>query len=84
LSEILPTSALYHKSIKITAKLHELDYELLPHPPYSPDLTFSDLFLFADLKKMLAGKKFSTNQELTIVINYSKSAFFQVALKYFF
>jgi hypothetical protein len=39
------------KSIKTTAKLYELDYELLPH-------------LFADLKKMLFGMKFSTNEEV--------------------
>jgi [histone H3]-lysine36 N-dimethyltransferase SETMAR len=40
-----------HISLKTTAKLHELGYELLPHPPYSPDRTLSDFFLFADLKK---------------------------------
>jgi hypothetical protein len=59
-------NALCHKSIKMTAKLHELGYELLPHPPYSPDLAPSDLFLFADLKRMLAGKKFSTNEEVIV------------------
>ena len=36
----------------------------LPHPPYSPDLALSDYWLFADLKKMLAGKKFRTNEEV--------------------
>jgi hypothetical protein len=41
--------------MKSREKLHELGYELLPHPPYLPDLAFSDLFLFADLKRMLAG-----------------------------
>jgi [histone H3]-lysine36 N-dimethyltransferase SETMAR len=57
-------NALCHKSIKTTAnELHELSYELLPHSLYSPDLAPSDLFLFADLKRMLAGKKFRTNQE---------------------
>jgi hypothetical protein len=45
-------------------KLHELGDELLPHPPYSPDLALSDLFLFADLKKMLVGKKFSIDEEV--------------------
>jgi [histone H3]-lysine36 N-dimethyltransferase SETMAR len=44
--------------------LHELGYELLPHLPYSPDLAHSDFFLFADLKKMLAGKKLSSNEEV--------------------
>jgi [histone H3]-lysine36 N-dimethyltransferase SETMAR len=52
-----------HNQIKTTAKLHELRWELLPHSPYSPDLAPSDFFLFADLKRMLAGKKFSTNEE---------------------
>jgi hypothetical protein len=54
----------HHTHFWLTAKLHELGYELLPHPPFSPDLAPSDLFLFADLKWMLAGKKFSTNQEV--------------------
>jgi hypothetical protein len=49
-------NALCHKLVKTTAKLHELSYELFPHSPYCPDLAFSDLFLFADLKRMLAGK----------------------------
>jgi [histone H3]-lysine36 N-dimethyltransferase SETMAR len=50
-----------HKSMKTMAKLNELGYELLPHPPYSPDLAPSDYFLFADLKRALAGKKFKDN-----------------------
>ena len=35
-------NALYHKSIKTLAKLHELQFELLPHPPHFPDLALSD------------------------------------------
>jgi [histone H3]-lysine36 N-dimethyltransferase SETMAR len=57
-------NALCHKLVKATAKLHELSYELLPHSPYFPDLAFSDLFLFEDFKRMLVGKKSSTNQEV--------------------
>lgn len=53
-----------HKSLKTMAKLHELGFELLPHPPYSPDLAPSDYFLFSDLKRMLAGKKFGSNEEV--------------------
>ena len=38
---------------------------MLPHPPpYSPDLAPSDYWLFADLKKMLQGKKFGSNEEV--------------------
>jgi hypothetical protein len=43
-----------------------LCHSLLPHSLYSPDLASSDLFLFADLKRMLAGKKTSTNQEVIV------------------
>jgi [histone H3]-lysine36 N-dimethyltransferase SETMAR len=59
-------NTLCHISIKTTVILHELGYELLPHPPYFPDLASSDFFLFADLKRMLAGKKSSTNQEIIV------------------
>jgi hypothetical protein len=59
--------ALCHKSIKMKVKLHESGYELLPHAPFSPDLAPSNLFLFADLKRMLAGKKFSTKSHVAIV-----------------
>mgnify|MGYP003416975832 FL=1 len=53
-----------HKSMKSMAKLQELGFELLPHPPYSPDLAPSDFFLFKDLKRMLAGRKFCSDEEL--------------------
>ena len=42
----------------------KLGYELLPHTPYSPDLAPSDYWLFADLKKILQGKIFGSNEEV--------------------
>ena len=51
------------------AKLHELHFELVPHPPYSPDLVPSDFFLFPNLKLWLGGKKFSSNQEVIAAVN---------------
>jgi len=44
-------------------KLRDLHYELLEHPPCSPDLAPSDFFLFPKLKLFLAGQRFSLNQE---------------------
>ena len=58
-----------HKSMKTMAKLNELGFELLPHPPYSPDLAPSDYWLFADLKKMLRGKRFGSNDEVIAETN---------------
>ena len=53
-----------HKSMKTMVKLNEFSFELLPHPPYSPDLTSSDYWLFTNLKKMLQGKRFGSNEEV--------------------
>jgi len=39
-------------------KLRDLHYELLKHPPYSPDLAPSDFYLFPKLKIFLAGQRF--------------------------
>ena len=50
------------KSIKLVAKLHELDFEMLSHPLYSPDLVPGDFFLFSYLKRMLAEKKFGADE----------------------
>lgn len=56
-------NARVHKSVLTMAKFNELKYELLEHPPYSPDLAPSDYFLFRNLKQFLRGKRFSSNEE---------------------
>jgi histone-lysine N-methyltransferase SETMAR len=43
-------------------KLRDLHYELLEHPPSSPDLAPSDFCLFPKLKLFLAGQRVSSNQ----------------------
>ena len=50
-------------SMKTMVKFNELSFELLPHPASSPDLAPSDYWLFADLKQMLQGKRFGSNEE---------------------
>jgi histone-lysine N-methyltransferase SETMAR len=44
-------------------KLQDLHYELLEHPPYSPDLAPSDSYLFPKFKLFLVGQFFSSNQD---------------------
>ena len=44
--------------------MNELIFELLPYPPYSPDLSPSNYCLFADLNKILQGKRFGSNEEV--------------------
>ena len=38
--------------------------ELLPHPPYSPDLAPSDFYLFPNMKKHLRGRVFSSDDDV--------------------
>jgi len=52
-----------HKSVLAMGKLRDLHYELLEHPPCSPDLAPSDFCLFPKLKLFLAAQCFSSNQE---------------------
>lgn len=58
-----------HRSAVAMAKIHELRYEMLPHPAYSPDLAPCDFHLFPDLKKWLGGKRFNDNSEVIDAVN---------------
>jgi len=42
----------------------EYAYELLPHPPYSPDLAPSDFYLFPLLKEHFSGTHFSSDNDV--------------------
>jgi len=42
----------------------KVKWDILDHPPYSPDFTPSDFHLFFHLKKRLAGKKFDDDDEV--------------------
>ena len=47
-----------HVSSMTVAAIRELGLEYLSHPPYSPDLTSSDYWLFGEMKRPLRGKRF--------------------------
>ena len=53
-----------HTSAVLIAKVHVLGLKLLPHPPYSPDFTPYDFFLFPKLKIWLGEKKFLSDEEV--------------------
>lgn len=46
-----------HTFLSPRQKLLEFSGDVLPHPPYSPDLTPSDYYLFRSLQNSLNGKK---------------------------
>ena len=52
-----------HSSQIVRDVLREFRWELLPHPPYSPDLAPSDFFLFPKLKEHLKDVYFNDTNE---------------------
>ena len=57
-------SAKSHTSLVTRQKLLELGSEVLPHPPYGPDLAPSDYFLFRSLQNSLNGKNFNNDDDV--------------------
>ncbi|KAG6798339.1 Ammar1 transposase [Apis mellifera caucasica] len=53
-----------HISLVTRQKLLELGWDVLPHPPYSPDLAPSDYFLFRSLQNSLNGKNFNNDDDI--------------------
>ena len=53
-----------HSSLATSQKLLELGWDVLPHPPYSPDLAPSDYHLFRSLQNFLNGQKFQDDNEV--------------------
>lgn len=51
-----------HVALKTLQKLRDLEWEILPHPPYSPDIAPSDFYLFRCLYNSLNGKKFNSEE----------------------
>ena len=49
-----------HKSATVQEYLKESGLDVLHHPPYSPDLSLCDFWLFPRLKEMLAGHRFES------------------------
>lgn len=60
-----------HTTTQTLAEIHNCGFEVLPHPPCSPDLMPADYYLFPSLAKHLEGKKYFSNEEvLASVDNY--------------
>ena len=58
-----------HTSYSVLSAMHNLRYELLHHPPYSPDLTPSDYYLFPFSKKYLKARCYEDRSALASSIH---------------
>ncbi|XP_076229679.1 mariner Mos1 transposase [Nomia melanderi] len=52
-----------HTSTVSRQKLRELGWEVLMHPPYSPDLALSDYHVFLVLQNFLSDKKLASRED---------------------
>lgn len=50
-------------------KLKDLQYELLEHPPYTPELAPSYVHLFPNLTKCVARKHFESNEDVIVAVD---------------
>jgi len=48
--------------------IQKLKWNILPHPPYGPDLAPSDCHLFGPVKEYLGRKRFCNNEEVIQVV----------------
>jgi histone-lysine N-methyltransferase SETMAR len=53
-----------HTPQAIQKRIQELQWELLEHPPYRPDLIPSDFHLFGPLKNHFGGKRFADDEQV--------------------
>ncbi|GBO19455.1 Histone-lysine N-methyltransferase SETMAR [Araneus ventricosus] len=57
-----------HVSMMTGWTLYKLEWDLMQHPPYSPDMAPSDFYLFSHLQLHLDGEIFNSNEEFINVI----------------
>ena len=70
----LHDNASSHKTKQVTAYLEDIEMKALNHPPYSPDLSPCDFWLFSKLKNHLSGKEFTTRMDIGFaILQYLKS-----------
>ncbi|XP_043496419.1 histone-lysine N-methyltransferase SETMAR-like [Polistes fuscatus] len=58
-----------HCARRTLEKINELGWEVLPHPPYSPDVAPSDFHLFRALQHFLSGKTFANLDDIQNAIS---------------
>lgn len=57
-----------HTSRVTQQAIRELDFDVLPHPPYSPDLAPTDYHLFRSMAHFLKGRTFNTVDQVEVVV----------------
>ena len=66
---LLQDNARPHTEARTLAKIEDLGWKLLTHPPYSPDHAPSDFHLFGPLKESMKGIHFQTDEEVKAAVS---------------
>lgn len=66
---LLQDNARPHTSHLTMAALHDLNFAAMAHPPYSPDLSPSDYWLFSPMKNYLRGKHYGNLSALSSAVS---------------
>jgi transposase len=61
---LLHDNARPHSAAAAVNLLNSWGSEILPHPPYSPDLAQSDFHLLPNIKSTLRGQLFHSNEDV--------------------
>lgn len=71
----LQDNARVHTAKTTMTMIKNLKWQLLPHPPYSPDLAPSDFHLFGPMKEPLRGIRFKDEKEIKRAVKNSIARF---------
>jgi histone-lysine N-methyltransferase SETMAR len=79
---LLHNNAQLHTATAMVQTVQRLGFELLPHPPYSPNLAPSDYHIFGPLKETLCSHRFGSHGDVqqavqTRLREQPKSFFFE-------
>ena len=58
-----------HTAVVTVETVQQLGFELLQHPPYSPDLAPSDYHIVGPLKEVLHRRRFTSDEEVKEVVH---------------
>lgn len=66
---LLHDNARPHAAVRTQNLIDSFGWDVIDHPPYSPDLAPSDFHLFCHLKKNLGGKHFGNSDEVKVAVS---------------
>lgn len=72
--DLVKNKVIFHhdKTVRVTAKIHEMQFNIVLHASYSPDLASFDFSLYPNFKKFLAVKRYGCDSEVIAAMNVTR------------